>query len=240
MKFKVSYLTYIYLLLMLLSGLFKELLAFIVIIIFHELGHLIIIRLLGYKAISITLYPFGGSIKINKPINSNIHHDLFISGAGIFNQLILLLIINQFKSSYFIDLIKYHNYLIIFINLIPIYPLDGYKMLNSLLNYVFSYYYSYWISLLIEIISLFLIIKCQSVYQNPLVIMGIISILYLIKNYKLIINNFYLERLYYQFPYYKIKYLTKLNKKYFHIGIKYYYLNNGITWNEKDIITKKG
>ena len=240
MNFKISNLTYLFLILLLLSGLFKNFLALSIIIFIHELGHIIVIKLLKYSIDSIYLYPFMGIININKKINVKIYHDLLISLGGIVNQLsffIVLYLIKKYISIYFYQLLIMYNQKLIIFNLIPIYPLDGFKFINSLLNYLFSYEISYQLSIIINILVTIVIIFLKPNYF--FLTFSTYSIIYLLKNYHLTINQFYIERLYYDFYYKKISYLKKPYKKYLKREYKHFYKNGCLIYDETYIITKK-
>ena len=240
MKFKISYLTYLFLILMLLSGLFKDTIALLIIILIHELGHIIVIKLLKYPISSITIYPFIGIIKINKKINTKIIHDVLISLGGIINQLgffIMLYLIEKNLSIYFYQLLFSYNLKILLFNLIPIYPLDGFKLVNSLLNYLFSYQRSYVISITLNIAIIIVILIIKPSYF--IYLFSTYSVIYLFKNYQFNHKAFYLERLYFNYYYKKIKYLKKPNKNYFKREYKYFYQKGCLIYDESYIITKK-
>lgn len=245
MKLKINYLTYIYLLLALLSGLFKNAVALIIIIIFHELGHVIIIKLLKYPIISINIYPFGGVINIDKVINTKISHDLLIGIGGFIGQISLFILILMFKSyftTYFYHLLMYYNMIILLLNMLVVYPFDGYHLLNYLLSYFFSFEKAYYISLIINLIQGLFIINIFIKYNTiniPLLLLLIYGIIILIKEQKNTFNKFYMERLYYNFYYRKTNYLKHNNKKYLKREILSFYLKNNKVLNEKDIIRKK-
>ncbi len=245
MKLKINYLTYLYLILALLSGLFKSVVTLIIVIIFHELGHIVMIKLLKYPINSITIYPFGGIIQIDKLINSKISHDLLIGIGGILGQTILLfftIILKHNISFYYYQLLINYNLTIIFLNLFLIYPLDGYHLMNYLLNYVFSFEIAYHISLLLNTINVILIFILLIKYRYlniPIIFICFYSLLALIKVKSDILHRFYLERLYHRFYYRKINYLKYNHKKYLKREILSFYQNNHQIFNEIEIICKK-
>ena len=136
--FKINIFTYIFLILSMLSGYGREMLIVYFILIVHELGHYILFKYYNINVNKITLYPYGGMIDNNMLINTNSKKVLIISFGGIFIQIILYLIIYLLFKVGFIDynfykmFVSYNLYIILF-NLIPIYPLDGFKILNSVL-----------------------------------------------------------------------------------------------------------
>ena len=77
--FNIHLSTYFLILSFLITGLIKNIILIYFIVLFHELGHLFIIKLLGYKIIKVDIYPSGGVTKIDKKINTKISHDLLIA-----------------------------------------------------------------------------------------------------------------------------------------------------------------
>ena len=197
---KIHNLTYYLILMAFLCGYIKRALIILFIIIIHELGHVILIKLFGYHIKSITIYPFGGITKIEKDLNSPLKEDLLISIAGVFIQCILFIIPS-------IELHKYNLSIILF-NLLPIIPLDGSYILLSFLNKLFSYQKAYNIYLIISLISIILYILFNywySLNNYLLVILFIIKTYETFKNKKYNYNRFLLERYLHNYPF---KYLS--------------------------------
>ena len=62
------------------------------IITFHELGHLFIASLIGYKDASIVIYPFGGITKYNGYLNSSINNEfLILLGGPLFQEILYII-----------------------------------------------------------------------------------------------------------------------------------------------------
>lgn len=127
-----------------------ELYAFIMIFaLIHEIGHLIAGLIMGMKPEKIELMPFGVSIsfKINvKEYNKKIMKGnqlelkkIIVAIAGPLTNFLIILITNHLK----VEIIKqitiiYTNFLIMIFNLIPIYPLDGGRILKGVLHINFG------------------------------------------------------------------------------------------------------
>ena len=204
---KVNALTLYFLLLLFLCGFIKIGLIIFFIVIFHELGHVFFIKLFKYKIIDITIYPFGGIIKTDKDINTPPNKELLISSGGIIAQIILFIIIYFLPISILTKEILYkYNLSIMFFNILPIIPLDGSIIINSLLNKVFSYKLSYYLYIIISIIFtiIYLLFNYWYSINNYLIVsLFIIKTYYAIKNYKYLKTRFLLER-----------YLNKYDYKY--------------------------
>lgn len=238
---KLDLSTYLYIILFFLCGNYKKILIILFITITHEMGHYLLFRLYKIKVLSIKIYPFGGIITTNKLLNFSPNKELIIALGGIFVQLILYLVfyflfifnlINNYTYYLFIQI----NTSLIFFNLLPIYPLDGHIILNSILNKFISFNRAYNITIISSFIFLIIfIIYNDFKINNILIISFIIYKLYtLILNLKYIKNKFLLERCIYELPYDKIVYNKKFNKDLFMINKLHYfnfinekkYLNN--------------
>ena len=119
-----------------------EVYAYIMIFAFiHELGHLITGLIVGMKPEKIEIMPFGVSIsfKINpKEYNLKIKK-IIVALAGPLTNFLIILIAGNLKIDIFKSLIIiYTNFLIMIFNLLPIYPLDGGRVLNGILYIIFG------------------------------------------------------------------------------------------------------
>ena len=226
--------------LMCLTGDFKRVILTFLIIIIHETGHLFFLKTFQVSVTKLTIYPFGGLIKTNKLINFSPIKELLISLGGILNPLILYILFFYLYKYSFINTYSYNLFLsintsLILFNIIPIYPLDGYIILNSLLNLIIPYLKSNIISLIISIITLIIFILYS--YNNKINSIFVISFLLYklynyLKEYKYIHNKFILERSMYDIPFNKIIYLNTFNPYFLKLN-KYYYFNYK---SEKEVI----
>lgn len=195
---KVNFLTLYFLLLLFLCGFIKIGLIIFFIVIFHELGHVFFIKLFKYKIIDITIYPFGGIIKTDKDINTPPNKELLIASGGIIAQIILFIIIYLIPLNILTkELLYKYNLSIMLFNILPIIPLDGSIIINSLLNKVFSYKISYYLYIIISIIFtiIYLLFNYWYSINNYLIVsLFIIKTYYAIKNYKYLKTRFLLER----------------------------------------------
>lgn len=97
----------------------------------HELGHLIAGICLGLKVKNINIMPFGLSINFEDYSNKYVIKKLIIAIAGpLINLLIVILgMYNNWEEE-----IIYSNILIGMFNIIPIYPLDGGRILKYIIQ----------------------------------------------------------------------------------------------------------
>ena len=211
-----------------ITGHFVNLIIFTSLIIIHEMGHIIISKILSYKIDKVIIYPYGGFVKLNTRINTKIENDLLVAISGIIMQ-----------SIYFgIIFFLYRNGMLIF-NLLPIYPLDGAKIVNLILSKYFSFNIANYISIVISLITVIFFLY-SDIYENNYSIILVIGVLMknIYKFYKdisYIYNRFILERYLFKFNYKKkviIKNKDKMYKNRVHI-----FNDNGKLMNEKEYIS---
>ena len=242
--FRIDSSTYLLMLLGLLSGYIKNVFIILIIVLIHETGHVFFFYLFNIEIESIVIYPFGGVSKINKRIHERIYKDIFISLGGILFQLILFIIVYFLYKNGFIVSSTYHmfntyNRSIIIFNLIPIIPLDGSKLFFALFTKFLSFRLSYILMVIVGIISLLLFILYNWIFKiNDMVIYVFLIVnLYLVfKDYKYVMNKFYLERIMYDNYYNGIVNDSSIDN----IRLdKYYYFKVGKGFiNEKKYILK--
>ena len=94
--------------------------------------------LLGGKIYKILIYPLGGISKFSTSYNISLFKEFIILLFGpLFQILGWLLLIHLFPEKEV--LISTYHYGILFFNLLPIYPLDGGKLLCLVFHTIFSY-----------------------------------------------------------------------------------------------------
>ena len=160
---------------------------------FHELGHLLCGIILGFEVESLKIMPMGFSLEFKtkiedynkKMLKSNILtlKKILIYIAGPLVNIIIIIIAYIYN---FNENIIYSNLIILFINLIPIYPLDGGRILKNLLKLIVgnkkSYTYTNKISNIFVIFISFISSIAIYYYKNISIFFAIIFILVLILN----------------------------------------------------------
>lgn len=154
----------ILLLIGLFGGFLNELIIFLIITFLHEIGHLISAKIFKVKCRKITLTIIGGFIELDDYSSLSTIPKIIINLSGIIVNLLLFLLIKVINFN-FLDnnIISSYNLLMIIFNLLPITPLDGHKILKSLLETLFEEEYLkdclFYLSLIIlTIISIILFI----------------------------------------------------------------------------------
>lgn len=206
-----------------ISGYYINLIAITSLLLIHELGHYTTAKLLKFKVLKIVIYPFGGITKIHDLINKDINEEILVATSGVIFQFIFYLIIVYLNHiniirDYTLNIYTLYNNQIIFFNLMPIYPLDGSKIINLLLSKFFNYNLSNKLTIMISLIGMSLFILTSSYNHNYSYIM-VLSVLIIynykfIKQLKYIYNKFLLERYLYNISYPKIKIINNGNKMY--------------------------
>ncbi len=208
-----------------LMGYFKFISYFMVVIIIHELGHILISQLFKWNIEKIIILPFGGLTKFNEIINRPLIEEFLISISGILFQLFFLILTKRYiKYDYFIVI----NYFIIMFNLIPIYPLDGSKILNVIFNKITSFKNSMLLTVIISYIFI-IIFSIYFIRINNLITLVLIFLLIevnkLYKERSELFNKFLLERYLKELKFKRVKTVKSVNemkKDYRHL----FYIDN--------------
>lgn len=227
-----------------LTGHYLNLIIFTSLILVHELGHYTVAKLNRFNVEKIIIYPYGGLTKISDMINRDICEELLIATTGIIIQYLFYLIILYLYSKglireYTYNLYTIYNNQMIFFNLLPIYPLDGGKILNLLLYKYFSFNKANILTIIISITIIFIIVLSSiftNSYSNIMVI--ILLLTYIYKFYtkrKYLYNRFLLERYLYDIEYPSIKIINNIKNMYKN---KTHLINTNNTYiKEKDYIS---
>ena len=202
-----------FLFIIILTGNFNYFVGYFSLLFIHELGHSITGIVMGYKLERIVFYPLGGVTIFNLPINISLKKEFLILVMGPVMQIIGYVILKRYFS-----FISIYHYTLLFFNLLPLYPLDGGRIINILFNYRFNYLISFKITFCISIITIILLIIYNIMHFNlNLFCMIILITTKLIKIYH---NRFYyyqkllLERYLYNFKFNKIKNINNINSFY--------------------------
>lgn len=212
-----------------LAGYFSNLLVFTSIIIIHELGHYLVAKYYHLDVIKITIYPNGGLIKMNNPINTKISIELQVALAGILFQsvyyfLIIFLYQNNIIREYIFNEFTNYNRNIFFFNLLPIHPLDGSKILSLLLFKYLPYKLTLKLNIIISLItiSILLIVNYYKFNYTSILIFTVIlsNIVKYHREIEYYFNHFLLERYLYNIRYNKNKVISRISnmcKEKYHI-----------------------
>ena len=149
MRFRIDLKIFLFLLLFYFT---KQIETYVMIIVFamiHELGHLIAGLAMGMRPEKMELKPSGVSISFKltpkdynqKIIKGNLLEvkKIFVALTGPLTNLLIIFIAINVEIDLFLNLmIIYANLLLILFNLLPIYPLDGGRILEGILHIFFG------------------------------------------------------------------------------------------------------
>ncbi len=245
--FNIHISTYFLILSFLFTGLIKNIILIYIIVIFHELGHIFIIKLLGYKVLRVNIYPSGGVTEIDKKINTKITHDLLIASFGVIFQIFLYFLFTLFHSLSFIRTNTYllflsYNTTILIFNLLPIVPLDGYQFLRCIWELLFPFKKAFQVSFIFSVIFVLCFITYHQIFSlnNYLIISFLIYKLVLeFKNFKYQNYRFQLERYLNDLPYKKIKHESRIDLNLLKKDTYHYFKKDNTYISEKKILEKK-
>ena len=151
MRLKIDLKIFLFLFLFLLTSQIEMYIILMIFAIIHELGHLVAGLILKFKQEEVKLTPVGLQIrfkidsreyneKIKEARSLNIKKAIIALAGPLTNLIIAVvtIIIGYFnaniQNTYIYQIIIYANFLIAMFNLIPIYPMDGGRVLNELLK----------------------------------------------------------------------------------------------------------
>lgn len=151
----------------------------------HEMGHLLMGLFLGLKPEKIEMMPFGFFLEFKtnteKSSKQILKSNILVAIAGPITNLLIIFIILFLHISFIgRDIVVYANLLIFAFNLIPIYPLDGGRILKGILDIFYD-----------NIKSDIFINKISNFYIVMLTMLGSIAIYYF-KNIAILIIIGYL------------------------------------------------
>ncbi len=138
MKIKFSFILFLLLILLVINNMFTDFIVYFFCLICHEYSHYFVAKKLGYTTSNVYLTPFGATISVNENVFYS-NHEVIIALAGpLFNFFMLIITIacwwifpQTYSYTYFFSQC---NFMLCFFNLLPIYPLDGSRILSHYLN----------------------------------------------------------------------------------------------------------
>lgn len=194
MSLKLDLKIFLFLLLFLITSQFEIYIIVMIFAIVHELGHLVAGLALGYKVEEIKLTPMGLRLQFkvkSKEYNEKIKNGnrlnvkkAIIAIAGPITNLIIFIVLMllqkldfTFTNTYIYQIIIYSNILIAIFNMLPIYPMDGGRVIYEILKIIIGYKKAYKIT---YILSKTLLIILTAIASISILYLKNIAILFII------------------------------------------------------------
>jgi len=141
-----------------LTGTFLELSIILCIVLIHELGHYLAARFFKWRIRKIMLWVFGGVMDTDEHGNRPIWQEMIVTVAGPIQHLFIYIFLffafqAELLSPYVLEMIFVYNTVILLFNLLPIWPLDGGKLLLLFLSMGLPYKKAYNHTILFSIIG---------------------------------------------------------------------------------------
>lgn len=133
---------YLFALLAAFTGNFRKMVLFTILIFVHELGHSLTSLSFGFPVQKIVLYPYGGCSFLSMDADVPLWKELLVLVMGPLVQILFTVVSPFFLREADCLFLRQVSILLLFFNLLPIYPLDGGKLLCLILSFFFSYYRS--------------------------------------------------------------------------------------------------
>ena len=122
-----------------ITGRFTDLAMLFLIVFVHELGHGAAAAFFSWRIRRLYLLPFGGVAEMDEHGNRPLKEEAIVTLAGPAQHIWLMgaafiLFQLQWISAYKFELFILYNFMILFFNMLPIWPLDGGKLLFMFLS----------------------------------------------------------------------------------------------------------
>lgn len=172
-KIELNFFNVLIIILIILSGLVKNMLSLYIISFIHEMFHLIACLILKVKIDKLVVLPFGFSLKAYNIEKAPSIKQIIIYIAG---PLSFFLNIIWIKIFYECDLINYVNYnflsvinfVTFAVNLLPIAPLDGFNALKGIMQIIFPYKKALKYSMIISLVFFAFFILINAITPQPM------------------------------------------------------------------------
>ena len=128
-----------------MTGYFLELFTLFAIVLVHELGHVAAARYFGWTVREVKLLPFGGVAEVEEAGGVPAKEEALVALAGPLQNVWLGFVAwglgaTGIWDEQWSEYVWRANAMIGLFNLLPVYPLDGGKLLQAALSYMITYY----------------------------------------------------------------------------------------------------
>ncbi|RDW19308.1 stage IV sporulation protein FB [Oceanobacillus arenosus] len=168
-KIKIHPILYLFIIISLLTGTFTELTIILALVLFHELGHYAMASSLNWRIRGIMLWVFGGVMDTDEHGTKPIKEEILVTLAGPSQHIIVYLMLFLLSTFHLapasvLEIAFYYNSTIFLFNLLPIWPLDGGKLLFLVFSARMPYKQAHQSIILVSIGLTFAIIAVQLLF----------------------------------------------------------------------------
>ncbi len=166
------------------------------IVIIHEAGHYIAASFYKWRVSLIVLWIFGGVMKTDESNNRKIKEDIIVTIAGPLQHLFIYLLLLFFSylnvwPQSVINLGYYYNFMLLLFNLLPIYPLDGGKLLFYILSTIIPFRKAHHFTIIFSFLTCFAIIVMQLIFFPFTLSAFLLIVFLLVENWTEWRNKYY-------------------------------------------------
>lgn len=187
-KIKINPFFWIVLSIGIMTGYFREVLIVFLIVFIHEMGHVCAALYFKWNINKIELLPFGGVVEMNETSNRPIKEEFIVILAGPAQHLWLialsyLLLPTSFWTINDHEIFIWHNLVILLFNLLPVWPLDGGRIVHLVCSYLWAYQKAYMRSVIFSFTCLVLLTMIAHIIYPFHLNLWIVLIFLFISNY---------------------------------------------------------
>lgn len=162
MKLHFSWLWIPFVIIMGKGGMLKTMLFLCVMLSLHELAHICMAYRFHYPVEKVIVYPFGLCAQMKYIGLGNVWKELLIVMAGPFMHMLFPFAFQWFQhigwiSQPYAAYLTMLNTSILVFNLLPIYPLDGGRIMQSLLHLVFRFTWAQRLTMMLSVLNIVLL-----------------------------------------------------------------------------------
>lgn len=224
-----------------MMGSIRNLMLFMILIMVHELGHFLIAKLLGWKTDKIYIYPYGGVSKFNEKVNVALKEEFLVLIAGPITQVMFFFMLSKILPERYLSTFSLYHYFILIFNLLPVYPLDGGRLLSLVMEEVLPFKKSLYLSIRLSYITIVLVLIY--IFYDFSLFLFFVLLLTLDKVYEerkkldFIFEKFLLERRMYNFFWKKKKVIREIGEM--KRDCYHYFKDNDNYYKEEEILLKR-
>lgn len=232
-KIDIHPVTLIYFVLAWIGGYLKWYLSTLLIVCLHEICHLLMAYYFDFEIDKVEILPFGAYLSLNDFYFHPIREEICVVLAGPCSHLLIYVLILVLSSGVYQEYLLTMNMMVFVFNLVPIYPMDGGRIIGLILQSVMDLKKALYLTLKISVF-VFCILFCFYCQMNTFVIL---SYLFIQQFYYLKFIPVYLRKYYTQIPSLYPRDKIVLNRTLtYRRGFHNYYQVDGLIYDEQEMV----